>query len=251
MQASKALIIVIVVGVIVAFGVFLIFPGTRPDFVKKWFLTARGVTPAQTPRDALEKFSERIKERDYETAVLYCGGDYAAEMRIGAPNGTKLAKAIDDVLHNMETVGIRSDKAKFVLALLAPFPAEMKIKTLDFKEGSDKATADLEFVIDGKVTQNVQFSDNWQVDPKIFMALFPKPLWNGRVELKLEGDGKEKGWKIHMPVSPQLRESVSTLKTSAGNYVRGLENLKYAIKHEAATKADMENQLRKQLEEAK
>ena len=41
------------------------------------------------------------------------------------------------------------------------------------------------------------------------------------------------------------------LRDSGGNYVRALDNIKYAIKHEAATKLEFETQLKRQLEEAK
>ena len=47
------------------------------------------------------------------------------------------------------------------------------------------------------------------------------------------------------------QDKVDYLKKNGGNYVRGLDNVKYSIKHDAATKNDFENNLEKELTGAK
>jgi hypothetical protein len=251
MQASKALVILVVVGVIVAFGVFLFAPNLRPAFVDKWFKTAQGITPAKTPREALEKFHERIKARDYKNAALYVGGPYAEEMKISGDAGTELANAVDNVLTAMDNKNLNSPQAKLVLALLQPFPKDMKIQDVKHKEGEDKATAQLEFDIGGVSLSEARFKENWNVDPRIFLALFPKPAWTGLAELKLEGDGKDKGWRIQLPLTPPVRESASYLKANYGNYVSALNGFSRDIKNNPYTVDNLVNELKKALEESK
>ena len=78
-------------------------------------LSAKGYKPAKTPEEALDKFREAIKDRDYEAAATYCGGDFVEQINKAAPGAKVLGDAIDNVLHNMDQEGIKSDKVKFVL----------------------------------------------------------------------------------------------------------------------------------------
>jgi len=251
MQASKALLGLIVVGVIVLAGLWGFGILTPPAAVQKAIDTAKGLTPAQTPREALEKFTERIKARDYVNASRYCGGPYAEEMKISGEAGHNLAVAVDNVMSAMDTKNLNSATAKLVLALLQPFPKDVKIKDVKWKEGEDKATALLECEVAGGSAEKAHFTENWRVDPRIFLALFPKPGWTGLAELRLEGDGKEKGWKIHLPVSPALRETAAQLKTDAGNYVQALNGFSRDIKNNPYTVDNLVNELKKSLEESK
>ena len=82
MRAIKVLVFGAIGLALVATVVFYFFPKTRPALVKKWFRTAEGFTAAKTPNEALDKFRDAIKKRDYETAATYCGGDYAEQDRL-------------------------------------------------------------------------------------------------------------------------------------------------------------------------
>ncbi len=258
MPAWKALSFVAVLGVLVAFGLFLLFPDTRPPVVKAWFRKAQGFGPAKTPTEALDRFRDAVKKRDYETAATFCGPDYAEQMRKAAKGANKLGTAADELMHNVEEVAnINSPMGKYVIRLLEPFPRDFKYDLLDasgrpyaYKEGDTVAYANI-LLMDGKPlnARDLYSNQNWNFDERILLSLVPIGAV-GAVPVKLEGE-KEKAWKIHFPVTPRLRESVDYLKENAGNYARALDNLKYAIKHEAATKEDFENQLRTQLEKAK
>jgi hypothetical protein len=258
MPAWKALLAVVIVGSLVAFGVFLLFPGMRPPVVKEWFFNAQGFKLAKTPNEAVDLFREAIRKRNYEAAARYCGGEYVEELRKGTKGATRLADAADDLMHNVEDVAnINSPKGKFTIRLLEPFPKDFKVIKINHAEGQDIATAEIQF--DPVATQDVYFNAPWRLDSRILLSLVPVdgndiPLvllgYKWTVPLRNEGE-KEKAWKIHFAVTTRLRDSVTYLKDNYGNYARALDNIKYAIKHEAATKADFENQLKKELEEAK
>ena len=245
MQASKAILWVALLGGGVAAGFFSFFEDARPDFVENWFRKAKGYGPAQTPTEALEKFRECVRKRDYKTAVVYCGGEYAEYLRMGAKPARKLGDAIDDLHYNVDEVAhINSEKATFVLSILEPFPKDF---VFDLKQSADDRAYAVLAEAAGKPFLNRY--ETWNVDARIFRSLVPSD-WNGAVELRYEGSS-EKGWKIYFPVSAALRAKVDYLKQNYGNYLRGLENLKYSVKHDAATKSQFEQQLRTELESAK
>ena len=95
-----------------------------------------------------------------------------------------------------------------------------------------------------------RMEQEYRIDPRIRFAAMPCPPWDGYVEIKLEGD-KQKSWKIHFPVTSDTRVRMQYLRDKGGNYRLALDNIKYAIKHEAITKSDFENQLRRELDQAK
>jgi hypothetical protein len=242
MPLGKLLVVVAVVGVLAAFGVFLLFPDSRPPIVKNWIRKSQGLGPAQTPTQALDRFKEAVKKRDYETAATFCGADFAEQLRKGAKGAEKLGKAVDDLLHNIEQKGINSSEGKALLRHLEPFPTDFRY---DLKQGKEGDTATYAVVVFEPVPG---LEKRINTDGRIFNSLVPDS--NDPVELKLEGE-KDKAWKIHFPVTPGLREKVDYLKDNAGNFTLALENVKYGVKHEASTKVDFENQLRSELEKAK
>lgn len=249
MPATKALFWFALIGAGAAFLVFLVFPKYRPGFVKSAFRAASGHSPAATSTEAMERFHDCIRNRDYETAALYTGGEYKAYLEMAAEPANKLAGAIDDLLQNVNDVAhINSPDGKFVLGLLEPFPKNFKFDMKESKSG-DEAIAVIAFDF-GKPGDPKPNRTHFNVEDSILLSLVPIP-WDGTVALKYEGNDKEKAWKIHFPVTPELRTKVDYLKQNYGNYVRALENIKYSIKHDAATKSDFENQLQKQLSDAK
>lgn len=247
MPASKALLWVVILGLLVATGVFAFFPDTRPNFVKSWFRAAAGFKPAQSPDEALTKFRECIKKRDYETAAeLYCTGDYREQMRKAAKAANKLGEAVGDLEHNVKDVAaLNAPKAFAVFALLEPFPLDFDVADIK-KQGEDRATAYISLKGGkGLSNPNVTFDSSWKVNPKIMLALVPVG-YDGPVELKLEGE-KEKSWRIDFPVTSHIRATVPYLIDNYGNYVQVMKNLKYSIKHDAATKEQFENELKTEL----
>ena len=126
MPATKALLWFVLLGTGAAVIFFLVFPKYQPGFVKKGLRDMSGFTPAKSASEAMEKFRDAIRKRDYETAALYTGGEYKQYLELGAEGGTKLARAIDDLNSNIDTVGINSPDSKYILATLEPFPKEYK-----------------------------------------------------------------------------------------------------------------------------
>ena len=86
------------------------------------------------------------------------------------------------------------------------------------------------------------------------------PVLTPNVKYDSERDFDPIGLTAHAPAvivarkdfpATNLSDFVDYLKQNYGNYVRALDNIKYSIKHDAATKSDFENQLHKEIREAK
>jgi hypothetical protein len=72
-----------------------------------------------------------------------------------------------------------------------------------------------------------------------------------QVELRREGSGNEKQWKIYFPVTPALNLSVDQLCDKYQNYVRAIKKVVYEVKNDPVTKSDVEARLKTELEQAK
>jgi hypothetical protein len=250
MPAYKALFILIVVGAVVAFGAFTFVPSLRPGFVKKWYFMAAGFTTAQTPTEALEKYRSAIKQRNYEAALLYTGGDYHEQLKIGADAAAKLGKAIDDVMYTFKnTKNLKNDKVEYALTMLDPFPTEFVVDDVKTdKKDENLAVAMVSLPSLGKQLGTVNMSD-WKVDPNIWLALVPNAP-KMLIQLKKEKVGKDDGWIIYMDVSPALRKKVQTLKDYHGNYAHSLRLLNDELKNDQHTVENFERDLKRELEAA-
>jgi hypothetical protein len=275
MPATKALLWFVVLGTGAAVIFFLVFPKYQPAFIRGKLAELKGYTPAQTPSEAMEKFRDCMRARDYESAARYCSGEYADYIKMGAEPASKLVSAVDALADNVNSNGINSPDAKYVLDRMQPFPKDFKfnVKTpvsdpeyrdlcktwpAAFPADSIKTLADkvawaqisFELLQPGEAkTGRMNFQS---FEGKIFLTLVPDPShWNGVVGLKKEGNEKSESWKIYLPMTPDLREKVDYLKQYGGNYVRALDNVKYSVKHDSATKNEFEGELSKQLLDAK
>jgi hypothetical protein len=212
-------------------------------------LAAMGYTPAKTPSEALDSFRKAVKERNYEAAEMYLGGDYAEQFHKGAKNGQNLGVAIDNLTSTMQTTGTRSDKVKLVLRLLDPFPATLKVLKVE-PAGDNRAYAVLTEESGSPLEIQGNFQD-WTVDARMFRSLFRSVPSDGRVELRKEGDSANGQWKILLPVTPALRLCVDYLADNGSNYVNAINRVKEDLKNDATTKESLENALKKVLEESK
>ncbi len=213
-------------------------------------LAAEGFQPAKTPSEAFDRFRKALKERNYEAAQMYLGGDYAEQFHKGAKNAQDLGVAIDNLLSTMETTGTKSDKVKLEMLLLDPFPPNIQV--LDVKQDGDKATAKLTEEINTSLQVQGDFAD-WQVERRMFRSLVPYKMIPviGTVELRKEGDGDKAQWKIFLPVTPDLRLSVDYLADKGSNYKQAINRVKEDLKNDATTKESLERALRQALEESK
>ncbi len=275
MPATKALLLVAVLGAGVACLVFIFMPDWRPGVVQGWIDTAGGFTPAKTPSEAIEKFRECIRKRNYKTASKYVGGEYREYFAMAADPASKLADSIDDLIHNVTDVAhLNSPDGLYVLESMQPFPKDFKFEVKpatdrefralaqafpkDFPPDSVKVLGDKAAV--GQITFELAKPGEAKagrintggMDQRIFLSLVPLGIkWDGLVGLKEEGNDKEKGWKIYFPLTTDIREKVDYLKHNYGNYTQALSNIKYSIKHDAAGKTEFEGELSKHLVNAK
>jgi hypothetical protein len=247
MHAGKALLLVLIGGSVLAAGVFTFIPGTRPPVVKNWFRQASGFAPAKTPTEALDKFREAVKKRDYETAAEFCDKEYKEQLRKVAAGAKKLGDSIDSLAYNMDKHGVVNPKTKLMLRLLEPFPKTFKV--LDVKEKDDKATArigedDPIPQLDSPIPQDFYTKHRHMIG-----ALLPNEIglsWES-VDLVKEKDG----WKIVVPVTSRLRVSVDHLKDNATNYANGIKQVSDSVKNNPSTKEQVQSELERVLSESK
>jgi hypothetical protein len=184
-------------------------------------LAAEGYGPARTPSEAMDKFLKAIKDRNYEAAESYLGGDYAEQFHKGAKQGQPLGVAIDNLNAALEKTGVKSDRVKVILKLMDPFPTGLKV--VDVKQDGDKAHATITeepgvlLRPDGRV-------ENWDLPPALCQALFRGVLGSGTIDY---------------------------LNDNGSNYVNALERVKEDVKNDATTKADLERALRTALSDSK
>jgi hypothetical protein len=209
-------------------------------------LAAEGYTAASTPSEALDDFRRAIRERNYEAAELYLGGEYAEQFHKGAKNAQKLGVALDNLASTMETTGTKSDKVKYVLRWLDPFPTDLKV--VDVKQSGDKLAYATLAEDAGPLQFQGDFSD-WRVDLRACRPLFRSV--GAQVELRKEGDGGGGRWKIYLPVTPELRLYVDYLAENESNYANAVDRVKEDLKNDATTKESLENALKNALSESK
>ncbi|MFO0881318.1 MAG: hypothetical protein U0840_28800 [Gemmataceae bacterium] len=247
MPAGKAIILVVIGALVLATGLFAFVPSTRPPIVKAWFRKARGFAPATTPTEALDRFREAIKIRDYETAAEFCDKEYREQILKVAGGATKLGEAIDSLTHNMDKNGVVNPKTKYMLRLLEPFPKTFKV--LSVKENGNTAVAFIgEDDIIPKLDSPVQ-QDFFTKHRHMLGALLPNEVgiaWD-RVDLVKEGDV----WKIVIPVTTRLRLSVDTLKDNATNYANAIYQVRDEVKNNPVTKEGVQSELERRLNESK
>ncbi len=142
----------------------------------------------------------------------------------------------------METTGTKSDKVKYVLRWLDPFPTDIKV--VDVKQSGDKLAYATLAEEAGPLQIQGDFSD-WRVDPRACRPLFRSV--GAQVELRREGNQ----WKIYLPVTPDLRLCVDYLAENGSNYANAVDRVKEDLKNDATTKESLENALKQALEESK
>jgi hypothetical protein len=183
---------------------------------------ARGHGPAKTPDEAVQKFQKAVKDRDYATAAEYCAGGYGEQFQRSADAMAKLGKAIDSVVYNADKRDIRlTDKARGLLLQIEPFPASFEIAEVK-QQGDNQA-----------------------------MATLQQGNWRTKVELKPEGEGAKRSWKLVLPTPTWLRGKVDHLIDKHKDYAKALEKVSDQIKSkEITTKDDLEQKLDSELQAA-
>ncbi len=254
MHAGKALLIVLVVGLIGATGLFLLVPSTRPAFVKTWFFKAEGFGPSTSASDALDKFKQAIEKRNYEAASLYLSGDYKEWFEKGRADAEALHKAIDDLRHAMKVQGVKSDKGLFILYMLEPFPG-------DFKFGTPSAGDTTNVVLSWEnavVSHAGQTIDALPkgVDNKIWHSMLPNVVLGVTHTLSVTVTKEKDGWwRIQIPLQTssdrRVQDTVDYLRKNGSNYKNAINSIKTDVKNEPQTKENFESSLTTKLEQSK
>ena len=250
MHAGKLLLLVVIGGAVFLAGVFNFVPSSRPPIVRKWFRSASGFTPATTPQEAIDRFKDCIKKRDYETAgELYCAGKYREQILRVAKKAQDLGETIDSLVSNMDSQGVNNPNTKYMLKLLEPFPKTFTV--VKITESGDTATAYL-----GKD------EDDLKVDrplPNDFVLKHGK-LINSLVPYNYSGTPinviplikDESGfWKVNFPVNERLMVSVEYLKENGTNYRNAIRQVSNEVKNDASTKEQIQAELERRLNESK
>jgi hypothetical protein len=248
MHAGKALLLVLFGAAVVAAGVFTFVPSSRPPMVKKWFRHATGFAPAKTPTEAVDRFRDAIRKRDYETAAEFCDKDYREQMLKAAKQAKKLGDAIDSLLYNMDKNGVVNPKTKFTLRLLEPFPKTFKV--LDIKEKDKVAVATIQDDDPLPKLDSPLPSDFYEKHRHMIWSLLPVEADLNLPVLELVKDDTGH-WKIKLPVMTRLRVSVDHLKDNATNYANAILQVRDEVKNNPVTKEQVQRELETRLNQSK
>ena len=249
MHAGKLLLLVVIGGAIVLTGVFAFVPTSRPPIVRKWFRAASGFAPATTPQEAIDRFKECIKKRDYETAgELYCAGEYREQILRVAKKAKELGEMIDSLVANMDSQGVNNPNTKYMLKLLEPFPKTFTV--IKITVSGNTATAYLGKDEDDLKTDR-PLPGNFVPDHgRLVNALVPYGYSGVPINaIPLIKD--ESGfWKVNFPVNERLMDSVECLKEKGTNYRNGIQEVRDEVKNNPVTKEDIHNRLTSALEKS-
>jgi hypothetical protein len=213
--------------VLATLGSVIVFGGYMMLFQREQLFGLVGISvgygPAKTPEEAIEKFKKAIKARNYAQAVKYVGGPYGEQLQAGAEKATELGKAIDALGAAANKRGITlNNNVKVLLVSVEPFPTAFEVSAVQ-KKSDDLA-----------------------------MATFSQPgFWTmPHVELKPEGQGEERSWKIFFPNSHQwsTRQNVNYVFDKHKDFARALEKVTDRIKDKSiTTKDELEAELKTEL----
>jgi hypothetical protein len=257
MHGIKVLIVIAIVAVVAAAGVFTFVPDSRPGVVKKWFRQFSGFGPAKTPTEAVDKFREAIKKRDYETAAEFCDTEYKEQLLKVASKAKKLADAIDALSDNMDKHGVNNPNTKFTLYLLEPFPKTFSV--LDIQEKGNNAVATVGEKDPAPKVDRPPPATFFAKHELMLGSLLPvsygainlntgRPIIYDKIDLVKDETG---AWKLKIPVTTRLRLSVDALKDNATNYANAIRKVNDEVKNDPVTKESVQTALERYLDESK
>lgn len=216
-----------------------------PDGLRNRYLDFKH-PPARTPQEAMDRFVELVRKRDYEAAALYLDDDAAEQFKKAALAAGELGEALDNLRQHMKQEGVRSAPAEMVLHLMEPFPTRIKVHSVK-QHGLDRASAVLVEDLDTSLNGNIS---DWPLDPRMVRPLFPGFRSGSVVELRRHERSRRSFWKVHLPVTGPQREAVDYLTTHYQNYVRGIQKVKDSIERDVITGKELENALRTEMKKA-
>jgi hypothetical protein len=249
MPAWKALVILTIGAAVLAAGAFAFVPATRPPIVQKWIRNASGFAPAKTPQEAIDRFRDCIKKRDYKTAAeVYCAGDYREQMLKGADEAKALGDMIDSLLAAMTKHGVNNDTTRLTLRLLEPFPKSFKVT--DIKTEGDRAVATI-LGDEDPLQPDKPLPEGFVRNHGLLISSLVPLDSNGLLSQILLVKDASGYWKLSLPVTERLRLSVDALKKNGTNYRNAIQVVRDEVKNNPVTKEDVQAQLIAQLDKSK
>lgn len=258
---GKVIVILLIIVILAAVGYVAFFErdwfmeqlGQAKQQVQQTLPERKVFTPAKTPDEAVKQFREAVKVRDYDAAAGYCGGEYGEQMKKAAASARSLALAIDQLEGSLKPE-LKSDTLTHVFRQLEPFPTHFQFGQIK-RDGDAKATVPLSEELTYKRPQEMSHGP-WKVDTLVLRALtsdwIPDRQGNVYVTLKREGEGDAAVWKLYVPVTDKLRQSVNRLVERHAEYVKALDKVRNDVSRDKFTRPeDVELQLKQEIEALK
>lgn len=257
-RGEVRLLHVMVVGIILVIVAvpILIFAGVIGGF---WFLTkenmergiasGKGYTPAKTPTEAMDKFREAIHARDYKSASYFTTKHYAELLSKSHANASELGNLVDKIRNWGEKKGLLTDKLKYTLFWIDPFPKNFKSAEAPKQDGDKKAVGAYKwenpFEIRGT---GFSFQDSKEYDGRMYTNILRVNAFQPGINLVKEDDE----WKLNIITTPQWEAEVSHFNERARTYITGLEALLSDLNRERiSTSNGLENEVMAALRAAK
>ncbi len=250
MHAGKLLLLVVIGGAVLLTGVFAAVPSSRPPIVRKWFRSASGFTPATTPQEAVDRFKDCIKKRDYETAgELYCAGKYREQILRVAKKAKELGETIDSLASNMDSQGVNNPNTKYMLKLLEPFPKTFTV--VKITETGNTAIAHLGRDEDDLKVDRPLPNDFVNKHGRLINSLVPFDYSGTPINVIPLIKDESGFWKVNFPVNERLMVSVEYLKENGTNYRNAIREVRDEVKNNPVTKEDIQTRMESALNKSK
>src|SRR5262249_20852211 len=201
-----------------------------------------GYGPAKSPREACEQFLKAVQARNYKAAAVYSTKDYADKL-IKSHDGAKSpGNANDNWKIYPHDKQFNTEKSTQLLLLLDPFPAAyLKIgEVKEIKGKNEEKSKQMGVFVFTPPTMKEGYNPNGLkgLDQKLFFV-FPNALGApspGAHEIKSEGEGETKIWKIDFQVSQQVHDGIEYFNSHYKSYVAGLDNFRGQLRQDRILK---------------
>lgn len=244
MRVTSIIILVAIIG----FAAYLFI--ARPVWFTDLIGKAKNFVdpPAKTPTEAAERYCKAMNDRNYDSAAVYCKGNYGEALKKANDACIALGQSVDTIRNLAEKKGILNDESRFILDMLDPSPGTLKVKEVgEPKDGKAKVVLEVDLF-------------NWQLssdptsafDKKMFTTVLTpsKILTIDAVEV---GEGEEKQWKLDLPLSENHRSMIDHYIKNHRSYVTELDGLAVHLRASGGitNKKELVSELKKSMTNSK
>jgi hypothetical protein len=195
-------------------------------------------SPAHTPIEAIDKFREAMRSRNYDKAARYCTRDYADLLIKSHKPAKEVGDIVDDLKHRLINDGLMSAEMKNILNALDPFSPDtvMMLGSSNSQEGWVTLSAPAVLPAD------------WHIGTLPYMSLYVG--LPSTIKVIKEGEGDKAEWKLDFPAPANLQIAVTRLNDRYKDIVNPLKRLTMEVKNEPTTKSDVKKRMKEMLEDA-